>query len=666
MARWLFSALVVGCWGGAGLGCAGAPEDEPAGHLHPLPAGDFETIHAAVTCDPKLEVYPIAGKHNGGWDKNALTYTCHPHPGSSPDNSDWIGGDHYGNDIFAKKGTPMVAPVSGTLVKVGTTTIGGNRVTIKDKCGWYYYHAHLDKLQPGLKEGNAIKAGAPIGTVGNTGNASGTSPHLHFSIYPGVYEQGKDPFPYLQKVDKEACTGGTPEPEPEPEPALPDMAIWSDTSAADTMSGGGASKDIGDVVEGEVFTVNIYVQNKASGGATKDAVKVGYWLETPWLVPVSYEISTDWPKKDQKTWKINDANTAPENPPHTEPPPATAKLNLYAMSPGETKRISIKVRAVDYSLGAVDHPDVRAWVWHVGGYYGEMTGFYDEVETNKAGSLLRTYQQHDVYGFDHFQFSGQAGEKEGWAKVSGVSALGVSEGSLVMTQTGVSPGIRSREVAWDASVYGGVELQARHEGGPAASQLFFITDTDAEWNDAKSIWFESPGEGGWHLLTVSAAHNPLWTGQITRIRLDPTPAGVGDYAIDYLAAVSDPGVTSGDANDDGVLDLFEAPTPLPDDPEPVDPTEPPDDPTEPPDDPDDPGATDEPGDTDTGGTTGTEGPHAGPDPLPIGGSETVTVNQASSLVGEEAGCSSGTTGSPTPIALVGLVLLLALVARRRS
>ena len=182
-------------------GCvAAAPSD------HAAPDDEYDELAEPVTCGPNLLRYPVAGPHNGGYDKNALTYTCHPHPGASPDGSDFIGGDHYGNDIFAAKGTPLVAPVSGTVVTSGTNTIGGLVVKIRDACGWDYYHAHMSVIEPGIKVGMQITAGTKIGAVGNTGNASGTSPHLHFSVFPaGNYNAGIDPFPLLQKVDATAC-----------------------------------------------------------------------------------------------------------------------------------------------------------------------------------------------------------------------------------------------------------------------------------------------------------------------------------------------------------------------------------------------------------------------------------------------------------------------------
>ena len=108
-------------------------------------------------------------------------------------------GGHRGVDIFAPIGTPLVSCVNGEIVKIGKTTVGGNRVTIRDNRGLNYYYAHMDKLQPSLKRGDLVSAGEFIGTVGDSGSAKGTHPHLHFSIYDKRgYKRGNiDPWPLL-------------------------------------------------------------------------------------------------------------------------------------------------------------------------------------------------------------------------------------------------------------------------------------------------------------------------------------------------------------------------------------------------------------------------------------------------------------------------------------
>ncbi len=187
-------------------GCVESATEPPSGWHGPT-GDELNTVHMAVTCSPHLEYYPIGGPHNGGWDSNATTFTCPDHPSSSPDNSDFIAGDHYGNDLFAEEGTPAIAVVSGTIYNSGYSGIGGNRVTIEDSCGWHYYSAHLETIAPGITAGATVTAGQVIGTVGDTGNAAGTQAHIHFSIYPESYNAGIDPFELLQGVDSGSCSG---------------------------------------------------------------------------------------------------------------------------------------------------------------------------------------------------------------------------------------------------------------------------------------------------------------------------------------------------------------------------------------------------------------------------------------------------------------------------
>ena len=189
------------------LALAGCLQNGPPDGWHGPPDDELNTIGLPTTCDPHLEYYPIGGPHNGGWDSNATTFTCPSHPGGSPDNSDWIGGDHYGNDLFAVEGTPAIAVVSGTISHSGYSGISGNRVTLLDSCGWHYFSAHLETIAPGMTVGAWVDAGEMIGTVGDTGNAAGTQAHIHFSIYPESYNSGIDPFPLLQGVDSSSCTG---------------------------------------------------------------------------------------------------------------------------------------------------------------------------------------------------------------------------------------------------------------------------------------------------------------------------------------------------------------------------------------------------------------------------------------------------------------------------
>lgn len=88
---------------------------------------------------------------------------------------------HMGTDIFAPRGTPVVAAVGGTVRQAGFGgSLGGNRVWVEGDDGRFYYYAHLDTI--GAARGERVEVGQQIGTVGNTGNAANTPSHLHFSI----------------------------------------------------------------------------------------------------------------------------------------------------------------------------------------------------------------------------------------------------------------------------------------------------------------------------------------------------------------------------------------------------------------------------------------------------------------------------------------------------
>ncbi|HJR95981.1 MAG TPA: M23 family metallopeptidase [Gaiellaceae bacterium] len=94
------------------------------------------------------------------------------------------GGWHHGEDIFAAEGTPLLAVAGGTLHTIGFTKIGGYRLWLRDTEGNEFYYAHLSAYSPLAVEGRTVEAGDVIGFVGDTGDAEGGSPHLHFEIHP--------------------------------------------------------------------------------------------------------------------------------------------------------------------------------------------------------------------------------------------------------------------------------------------------------------------------------------------------------------------------------------------------------------------------------------------------------------------------------------------------
>lgn len=104
---------------------------------------------------------------------------------------------HQGTDIFAPSGTPLIASENGMIARLGTGTLGGNKLWVVGESGTEYYYAHLSAFAPGLSDGMRVTAGQLVGYVGDTGNARGTSPHLHFEIHPSGGD-AVNPYPVLK------------------------------------------------------------------------------------------------------------------------------------------------------------------------------------------------------------------------------------------------------------------------------------------------------------------------------------------------------------------------------------------------------------------------------------------------------------------------------------
>ncbi len=106
---------------------------------------------------------------------------------------------HHGVDIFAPRGTPVLAAADGRVRRVRETRIGGKVVWVRESVHEAsLYYAHLDSQH--VSNGQMVERGDTVGFVGNTGNARTTPPHLHF----GLYRRGPiDPWPFLDPPRRE-------------------------------------------------------------------------------------------------------------------------------------------------------------------------------------------------------------------------------------------------------------------------------------------------------------------------------------------------------------------------------------------------------------------------------------------------------------------------------
>ncbi|UOO81042.1 M23 family metallopeptidase [Uruburuella testudinis] len=103
---------------------------------------------------------------------------------------------HEGVDIFARRGTPILSTTKGVVNRVGRNNLGGNIVGITGPGGVWHYYAHLESFAE-IKENDWIEAGTVIGYVGDSGNAKGTPPHLHYGVY--TREGAVNPYPLIRQ-----------------------------------------------------------------------------------------------------------------------------------------------------------------------------------------------------------------------------------------------------------------------------------------------------------------------------------------------------------------------------------------------------------------------------------------------------------------------------------
>jgi murein DD-endopeptidase MepM/ murein hydrolase activator NlpD len=149
--------------------------------------------------------------------------------------------DYAATDILTNAGCRFVAPIDGVVDEVnrtdrwsGKTNLGIDRgglfVSIIGSDGVRYYGSHLRSIPASIQPGLSVKAGQFLGSVGATGSAKGTHPHLHFGIswstpadtwwvrrgevlpwkYLDAWKKGKDLSPVKEVAARKAKVGEIP------------------------------------------------------------------------------------------------------------------------------------------------------------------------------------------------------------------------------------------------------------------------------------------------------------------------------------------------------------------------------------------------------------------------------------------------------------------------
>jgi murein DD-endopeptidase MepM/ murein hydrolase activator NlpD len=107
------------------------------------------------------------------------------------------GRSHKGVDVFAPYGSPVYAVESGVVVSTRSNSLGGITITLRGNGGDEYYYAHNSANL--VTTGERVEVGEHIARVGDSGNAKGTSPHVHFEVHPGG-NAPVNPYPFVKRV----------------------------------------------------------------------------------------------------------------------------------------------------------------------------------------------------------------------------------------------------------------------------------------------------------------------------------------------------------------------------------------------------------------------------------------------------------------------------------
>src|SRR3954469_2493362 len=149
----------------------------------------------------------------------------------------YAAGQHRGVDLGAPAGTTVRAPASGTVAFAGTVPGGGKTISLETRWGYTATLLHLGSL--GVRRGAHVAEGAPVGTVGPTGDVEGSDPFVYFGVRVTSDEQGYvDPIPFLPAPAADP-PAAAPAPAPAPQPVA--VAVTSAAPAPAATSAAAAA-----------------------------------------------------------------------------------------------------------------------------------------------------------------------------------------------------------------------------------------------------------------------------------------------------------------------------------------------------------------------------------------------------------------------------------------
>ncbi len=167
---------------------APAPPPPPT----PVPAPLEASVLTPAQSVADGAVFPVAGAHSFGGAENRFGAPREGHI-------------HQGQDVLAAEGTPVLAPMAGTIVWTSYQAGGAGYYAVEHtSLGFDFMFAHCEVASLVVSAEQAVSAGQELCLAGQTGDA--TAPHLHFEIWVGGWQAAGghpiDPLPYLEAWER--------------------------------------------------------------------------------------------------------------------------------------------------------------------------------------------------------------------------------------------------------------------------------------------------------------------------------------------------------------------------------------------------------------------------------------------------------------------------------
>lgn len=314
-------------------------------------------------------------------------------------------------------------------------------------------------------------------------------------------------------------------------PDTADVWLSADVTGATDAFVDGASMGVADTFEGDASTISFRLINKGKAAAK---VTIGVELDGAYLEASDYLIESDWTHPG--TFETNDANALPENPAHGAALAASTTMNLNQLSPNETKRVTLTMKALKYSVDHESPAGVRVFVKEIPGAYTQDAYGGEAKNTNDAqtfnGGRLEIAAEEDVYARGRWAWN--SNRLEGWTASGTASATGTT--LKVVGKQALSPVVDVKSGAT-------LTLRASRTGGSGAAKIALLAKAGDDVAKAKTVALDLPADGEMHDVEVDL------DGAFAAFAIVPFDGAEGTLEID--AGELDDGTSSTGAGGEG-------------------------------------------------------------------------------------------------------------------